>query len=105
MRRTFINDTDIMQTYYDEYRRPYKLDPGESVTVDTDNTYEGFENLTLLQAAVGGVSYVGYAKPGTTVTQPGWAIAQVDANGNKRWAGSDFNFGFIWNDRLTYSYG
>ncbi len=105
MRRTFTNNTSIKQTYYDEYRWPYILDPGESVTVDTDNTYEGFENLTLLQASSGGVSYVGYAKPGTAASEPGWAIAQVDASGNKRWAGSDFSFGFIWNNRLTYSYG
>ena len=94
-----------MQTYYDEFRRPYKLDPGESVIVSTDNTYRGFESLTVLQQTVSGILYVGNAKPGTLETEPGWAImAVVVATGAKAWAGGAFAFESIWSNRLTFTY-
>jgi len=105
MKQTITNNTNILQTYYDEFSPPHRVQPGESVEISTDNTYKGFESLTMLQTTVSGILYVGYAKSGTLESQAGWAImAVVVATGAKAWAGGKFAFESVWNDRLTFTY-
>ena len=57
----------------------------------------------------GNITYIGFAKPGSTEDKPVWAIKKLeyDDNGNLvaiKWAEGNNNFDKIWNNRTTYSY-
>lgn len=53
--------------------------------------------------------YQGWAAPGTATSDTGWRIVKNTYDGSNRFTGSTFpsaapSFGFIWDNRTTYSY-
>jgi len=53
--------------------------------------------------------YIGQANPGTATSAGYWQIKFITYDGNNNptsitWANGSSNFGFIWNNRASYSY-
>lgn len=52
--------------------------------------------------------FIGYAKPGTANSADQWLIQQLTWSGGNmvtlRFAGGSLDFGFVWNDRASYTY-
>jgi len=107
MLQTHTNNTLIPQVWYDEFRTPHTLEPGQSVVVQKDNTFDDIGFLLIFSIIAAGVTYVGYAQPGTADDAYGWAICTVETVGGveeKKWAGGVREFRYQWAQRLTYTY-
>jgi catabolite regulation protein CreA len=55
----------------------------------------------------GGISYVGYAKQGTTQTEAGWTVQKIDesvTNSTVITAAVGGEFGAIWANRTSLTY-
>jgi hypothetical protein len=58
--------------------------------------------------SVPGVVYIGQAAPGTPASSAGWRIKKITDNGtlvSVDWAGGSAAFSYVWNNRLSYTYG
>lgn len=51
-----------------------------------------------------GVTYVGYALPGSPQTDPVWQIKAISSLGAVTWANGSGLFNSVWADRATLSY-
>ena len=62
---------------------------------------------TRVDDAGAGITYIGYATPGTQSSAPNWQIKKMTETGDDiaiEWADGDDNFDNIWNNRLSIVY-
>ncbi len=107
MLRTFNNPLSCPQVVYDQWGNPITAAPGETVEFEGDETFHDISELIFKTITVGQVTYTGYAKEGTAVTQAGWAIFRSRTVGGvleKLWSGGKFQCRSIWNNYASLSY-
>ena len=107
MLKNFTNDLECPQVVYDQWGNPHIAEAGETVEYESDETFRDISELIFKTRTLGGVTYTGYAKEGTLVTQAGWAIFRSRTVNNvmeKLWSGGKFQFRSIWNNYLSLSY-
>jgi hypothetical protein len=63
---------------------------------------------TEIDTSVANVTYVGQAAPGTAGSEAGWRIKKItetSTGSSVDWAGGVASFIYIWDDRLSLTYG
>jgi hypothetical protein len=66
-----------------------------------------FNQPLIMDNAVAGAAYYGYAVAGTAVNAAGWAIKKVVVSGgntNILWASGNMNLANVWNNRASFTY-
>jgi len=90
----------------------YNINKKKFVVTDLQEIFAEFQasNEPMYSRLIdvdGDTTYIGEALPGTALSSSTWRIKRiVNDNGDTTimWAEGSADFGFVWNDRLTYTY-
>ena len=110
MKITYKNTGDTTKKFLDGKGRVRTAEPGETITYfDNDSFPSSLDGLIskIDYDANGAINYIGYAMPGTSESQPGWAIKKrVEDGDDEDWilSGGHFVLGYKWTLRATLSY-
>lgn len=104
---SYTNNTSLKQIRFDGRGDAIRVESGDTVIYETDQTFADVLLLLTKSEIVGPATYVGYARPGTGVNELGWAVCKIQEVGgveSKLWAGGRVSFRWKWVDRATLSY-